>query len=45
MYGAVPLRSIKKALLDCKAEGKLDRVKPARHGTPIRAGGFIVMPW
>ena len=27
MYGAVPLRSIKKALLDCKAEGKLDRVK------------------
>ena len=27
MYGAVPLRSIKKALLDCKAEGKLERVK------------------
>jgi len=27
MYGAVPLRSIKKALLDCKAEKKLDRVK------------------
>jgi arginine decarboxylase len=27
MYGAVPLRSIKKALLDLKAEGKLDRVK------------------
>jgi arginine decarboxylase len=27
MYGAVPLKSIKKALLDCKAEGKLDRVK------------------
>jgi arginine decarboxylase len=27
MYGAVPLRSIKKALLNCKAEGKLDRVK------------------
>ena len=27
MYGAVPLRSIKKALLDCKAEGNLDRVK------------------
>ena len=27
MYGAVPLRTIKKALLDCKAEGKLDRVK------------------
>jgi arginine decarboxylase len=27
MYGAVPLRAIKKALLDCKAEGKLDRVK------------------
>jgi arginine decarboxylase len=27
MYGAVPLRTIKKALLNCKAEGKLDRVK------------------
>ena len=27
MYGAVPLRTIKKALLDCKAEGVLDRVK------------------
>ncbi len=27
MYGAVPLRTIKKALFDCKAEGKLDRVK------------------
>jgi arginine decarboxylase len=27
MYGAVPLRTIKKALLDCMAEGKLDRVK------------------
>ena len=27
MYGAVPLRTIKKALLDCKAEGILDRVK------------------
>src|SRR5437762_491674 len=27
MYGAVPLRTIKKALLECKAEGKLDRVK------------------
>jgi arginine decarboxylase len=27
MYGGVPLRTIKKALLDCKAEGKLDRVK------------------
>ena len=27
MYGSVPLRTIKKALLDCKAEGKLDRVK------------------
>jgi len=27
MYGAVPLRAIKKALLDCRAEGKLDRVK------------------
>jgi arginine decarboxylase len=27
MYGAVPLRTIKKALLDCKAGGKLDRVK------------------
>jgi len=27
MYGAVPLRSIKKALLDCRAEGKLDKVK------------------
>jgi arginine decarboxylase len=27
MYGAVPLRTIKKALLDCAAEGKLDRVK------------------
>ncbi len=27
MYGAVPLRSIKKALLDLKAEGKLDRVR------------------
>src|SRR4029453_18214183 len=26
MYGAVPLRTIKKALLDLKAEGKLDRV-------------------
>ena len=27
MYGAVPLRTIKKALLDLRAEGKLDRVK------------------
>jgi arginine decarboxylase len=27
MYGGVPLRAIKKALLDCEAEGKLDRVK------------------
>jgi arginine decarboxylase len=27
MYGAVPLRTIKKALLDCKAEGTLGRVK------------------
>jgi arginine decarboxylase len=27
MYGAVPLRTIKKALLDCRAEGNLDRVK------------------
>ncbi len=27
MYGSVPLRTIKKALLECKAEGKLDRVK------------------
>ncbi|MEJ1156694.1 decarboxylase [Prosthecomicrobium sp. N25] len=27
MYGAVPLVSIKKALLDLKAEGRLDRVK------------------
>jgi arginine decarboxylase len=27
MYGAVPLRTIKKALLDCRAEGVLDRVK------------------
>jgi arginine/lysine/ornithine decarboxylase len=27
MYGAVPLRTIKKALLACKAEGTLDRVK------------------
>jgi arginine decarboxylase len=27
MYGAVPLRTIKKALLDCKAEGILERVK------------------
>jgi arginine decarboxylase len=27
MYGAVPLRTIKKALLDCMAEGKLDRVR------------------
>jgi arginine decarboxylase len=27
MYGAVPLRTIKKALFDCKAEGNLDRVK------------------
>jgi arginine decarboxylase len=27
MYGAVPLRAIKKALLDCKAEGILARVK------------------
>ncbi len=27
MYGAVPLRSIKKALLSLKAEGKLDRAK------------------
>ena len=27
MYGAVPLRSIKKALLQLKAEGKLDRAK------------------
>ena len=27
MYGAVPLRTIKQALLDCKAEGNLDRVK------------------
>ena len=27
MYGAVPLRTIKKVLLDLRAEGKLDRVK------------------
>jgi arginine decarboxylase len=27
MYGAVPLRTIKKALLDCKSEGLLDRVR------------------
>jgi arginine decarboxylase len=27
MYGAVPLASIKKALLDLKAEGRLDRVR------------------
>jgi arginine decarboxylase len=27
MYGAVPLAAIKKALLDCKAQGTLDRVK------------------
>lgn len=27
MYGAVPLRTIKKALLDLKTEGKLDRVR------------------
>jgi arginine/lysine/ornithine decarboxylase len=27
MYGAVPLRAIKKALLDLKAEGKLDRAR------------------
>src|SRR6266436_2965284 len=27
MYGAVPLRSIKKALLDLKAEGRLDRAR------------------
>ncbi len=27
MYGAVPLRTIKQALLHCMAEGKLDRVK------------------
>jgi arginine decarboxylase len=27
MYGAVPLRTIKKALFDCMAGGKLDRVK------------------
>lgn len=27
MYGAVPLHTIKKALLDLKAEGKLDRAK------------------
>jgi arginine decarboxylase len=27
MYGAVPLRTIKKALLACKAEGRLDRVR------------------
>jgi arginine decarboxylase len=27
MYGAVPLRTIKKALLDLKTEGKLDRAK------------------
>jgi len=27
MYGAVPIKTIKKALLDLKAEGKLDRVR------------------
>jgi arginine decarboxylase len=27
MYGAVPLTTIKKALLDCKAQGTLERVK------------------
>lgn len=27
MYGAVPLKTIKKALLDMKAEGKLDKVR------------------
>ena len=30
MYGAVPLRTIKKALLDLRAEGRLDRVAHAR---------------
>ncbi len=27
MYGAVPLRTVKKAMLDLKAEGRLDRLK------------------
>jgi len=27
MYGAVPLKTIKRALLDCKAQGTLDRVR------------------
>jgi arginine decarboxylase len=27
MYGGVPLKTIKQALMQCKAEGKLDRVK------------------
>ena len=30
MYGAVPLRTIKQALLALKAEGKLERVQAAR---------------
>jgi arginine decarboxylase len=27
MYGAVPVRAVKKALLDLKAAGRLDKVK------------------
>ena len=27
MYGAVPLKTIKQALLDAKADGRLNRVK------------------
>src|SRR5436309_6128488 len=33
MYGAVPLRTIKKALLDCKTEGNLDRVRRSEEHT------------
>ena len=37
MYGAVPLRSIKKALLDLKAAGRLDRVQaPRSHELHLR---------
>ena len=52
MYGGVPLKSIKKALLDMKSEGKLDKARmvlmtffgPAHPGKINLPGGAIVLP-
>jgi len=47
MYGAVPLRTIKKALLDLKTEGKLDRARLlvlTNQTTPSSKGISVVLP-